>query len=71
MLVLARKLGERILVGDAIVITVVRTSKGSVRLGIEAPDDVAIIREELRAEQNTEQPTSRQPFLQKAASSRR
>jgi carbon storage regulator len=48
MLVLARKPSERILIGPDIVITVVRTSKDSVRLGIEAPRDVTILREELR-----------------------
>ena len=49
MLVLSRKIGERILVGDNIRITVVRMSQGNVRLGIEAPDDTAIVREELQA----------------------
>ena len=47
MLVLSRKVGERIVVGDKITITVVRLGKGSVRIGIEAPDDMAIVREEL------------------------
>ena len=49
MLVLARKASQRILIGPDIVITVVRTSKDSVRLGIEAPKDITILREELRA----------------------
>ena len=47
MLVLSRKVGERILLGDNIKITVVRVSGGGVRLGIEAPSDVAVIREEV------------------------
>ena len=47
MLVLSRKVGERILLGDKIRITVVRVSGGGVRLGIEAPADVAIVREEV------------------------
>lgn len=47
MLVLSRKPGERILVGDEIVVTVVRVGGGAVRLGIEAPKDFAVIREEL------------------------
>lgn len=47
MLVLSRKLGERIRIGDSISITVVRISGGGVRLGIEAPAEFAVIREEL------------------------
>ena len=47
MLVLSRKVGERILLGDKIRITVVRVSGGGVRLGIEAPADVAVVREEV------------------------
>ena len=47
MLVLSRKVGERILLGDSIRITVVRVSGGGVRLGIEAPHDVSVIREEV------------------------
>lgn len=53
MLVLARKLGQRILIGDDITISVVSVSiKGEVRLGIEAPDDVLILREELKEDDN-------------------
>jgi carbon storage regulator len=48
MLVLSRKVGERILVGDQIRITVVRLTSGGVRLGIEAPNGTTVIREELR-----------------------
>jgi carbon storage regulator len=47
MLVLGRKVGQRILVGDEIVITVVRLSGGGVRLGIEAPPEMVVVREEL------------------------
>jgi len=48
MLVLSRKVGQRILVGDDVVVTVVRIAGGGVRLGIEAPDDWAVVREELK-----------------------
>ena len=48
MLVLSRKVGERILVGDDVTITVVRLTNGGVRLGIEAPSDMAVVREEVR-----------------------
>ena len=47
MLVLSRKVGERILLGDKIRITVVRVSGGGVRLGIEAPSDISVVREEV------------------------
>lgn len=48
MLVLSRKLGERIYVGEDVVVTVVDIDRGKVRLGIEAPRETAIVREELR-----------------------
>jgi carbon storage regulator len=47
MLVLSRKLGEKIYVGDNICITVVDIDRGKIRLGIEAPRDVPIYRQEL------------------------
>ncbi|MEX0585262.1 MAG: carbon storage regulator [Pirellulales bacterium] len=47
MLVLSRKIGERILIGDKIAVTVVRIGHGGVRIGIEAPSDLLVIREEL------------------------
>ncbi len=48
MLVLSRKVGERILIGDQVTVTVVRVTGGGVRLGIEAPPEMAVIREELQ-----------------------
>ena len=48
MLVLSRKPGERIMIGDAVTITVVRIGPNNVRLGIDAPRDMNIVREELR-----------------------
>jgi len=50
VLVVSRKPGERILVGDKIAITVVKLSGGAVRLGIEAPPELPIMREELALE---------------------
>ena len=47
MLVLSRKLGERIVIGDRIVVTVVKLDNGQVRLGIEAPREIAVFREEI------------------------
>jgi carbon storage regulator len=48
MLVLSRKVGERILIGDEISVTVVRIAGGGVRLGIEAPHELPVVREELK-----------------------
>ena len=47
MLVLSRKVGERVLIGEQVVVTVVRIGPNSVRLGIAAPKDLIIVREEL------------------------
>ena len=47
MLVLSRKLGEKIVIGDSIVMTVVKIDRNQIRLGIEAPPSVAIYREEI------------------------
>ena len=47
MLVLSRKLGQRFQVGTDIRVTIVKIDRNSVRIGIEAPDDVTIHREEI------------------------
>jgi carbon storage regulator len=47
MLVLSRKLGESIVIGDNIRVTVVGVNGGKVRIGIEAPADILVLREEL------------------------
>jgi carbon storage regulator len=47
MLVLTRKLMEKLFIGDDICVTVVRVEGGQVRLGIDAPRDVSIVRAEL------------------------
>jgi carbon storage regulator len=47
MLVLSRKLGEKILIGDNIVLTVVKVDRNQIRLGIEAPTEIAVYREEI------------------------
>ena len=47
MLVLTRKLMEKLYIGDDICVTVVRLDSGQVRLGIEAPREVAVVRAEL------------------------
>lgn len=47
MLVLSRKEGERLVIGDNIIITVNRIAGNRITLGIEAPRDVRIVRGEL------------------------
>jgi carbon storage regulator len=49
MLVLTRKLGENIRIGDSVKITVLEVRSGQVKLGIEAPPDVKVHREEIYA----------------------
>lgn len=53
MLVLSRRQHQRIRLGDSIVVTVVRVSGDKVRLGIEAPKDMVILREELEKHDNS------------------
>lgn len=48
MLVLSRKPSERIRIGDEIEITIVRIGPNSVRIGIEAPKHMNIVRSELK-----------------------
>ncbi len=50
MLVLSRKQNERIRVGDSVVVTIVRVSGDKVRIGIEAPANVRVLRDELDAD---------------------
>jgi carbon storage regulator len=50
VLVVSRKIGERILIGDKIAVTVVKLAGGAVRLGVEAPAEMAVMREELAIE---------------------
>jgi len=47
MLVLTRRQGERIHIGDGIVIKVIKSGKKAVKIGIEAPKDVRVMRAEL------------------------
>jgi carbon storage regulator CsrA len=48
VLILRRRVGEKIVIGDGITVVVNRVSGGRVTLGIEAPQDVHIVRGELR-----------------------
>ena len=63
MLVLTRKEGERIRIGDGITLTVVSIRGNKVRLGFTAPESVIIQREELR-EEPKERPNKKTPANQ-------
>lgn len=47
MLILQRKANEAVLIGNEIRVVVLRTESGGTRLGIEAPEHVSILREEI------------------------
>lgn len=53
MLVITRKLNEKIRIGDDVVIHICRLSGGSVRVGIEAPRELRILRDELTEREQT------------------
>jgi carbon storage regulator len=55
MLVLTRRQGESICVGDGIVITVLSTENGRARIGIEAPRNVQIDRTEVREKKRAQE----------------
>src|SRR3954451_4702176 len=56
MLVLTRKLMEKLYIGDDICVTVVRLEGGQVRLGIDAPREVTVVRAELVPERAAARP---------------
>ena len=53
MLVLSRKESQRIRLGDSIVITIVKISGDKVRVGIDAPSNVLVLRDELETRDAT------------------
>ena len=54
MWVLSRKVVERLWIGENISITVVKISGGGVRIGVEAPAELPVVREELKARNEQE-----------------
>ncbi len=61
MLVLSRRENERIRLGDSIVVTVVRLAGDRVRLGIEAPADILVLRDELEPQRHPSAPPPSPP----------
>jgi carbon storage regulator CsrA len=70
MLVLTRKYQEKIRIGDNITITVLRTKGKAVRLGIEAPANVPVIRGELSFEHDSKGATETISFKEAAPTKR-
>ena len=56
MLVLTRKIGDAILIGDSIKIQIVHVKGCQVRVGIEAPKEVQIVREEISGQREAKSP---------------
>jgi carbon storage regulator len=50
MLILSRKVGEAVVLDEKTIVRIIDISKGVVRIGFDAPDDVLILREELEEE---------------------
>ena len=72
MLVLSRKEGERIVIGDNITLIVSKVSGNRVTIGIEAPKDVKVVRGELNAAlsvPSTEKPEPKPISLREFAAS--
>ncbi len=67
MLVLSRRTDEQIIIGDDVVITVIEIRGDKVRLGITAPNDVSVHREEVyQAIQNDKKKTSTKEKIESA-----
>lgn len=58
MLVLSRKVGERLVIGEDIILTIVRIGPNTVKIGIDAPRDMNIAREELVRDKVSKTPTT-------------
>ncbi len=72
MLILTRKIGESLIIGDQIRITVLEVRGRQVRLGVQAPGDVVVLREELvqrLAEENLAAATFRYQDVEEIISS--
>lgn len=70
MLVLSRKRGERICIGNGVVLTVISVQGDRVRLGIQAPREVTVDRQEVqqrKVDERSPTPSQRQEFVAEVA----
>ncbi|QDS95385.1 hypothetical protein FF011L_41810 [Roseimaritima multifibrata] len=67
MLVLSRKLNEKIQLGDNITVTVLRIQGNTIRLGIEAPREVRVVRGELEPLEEKDLPSNQDRLFKKIA----
>jgi len=70
MLVLSRKRGEQICIGNGVVLTVISVQGDRVRLGIQAPREVTVDRQEVRqrkVDERSPTPSQRQEFVAEVA----
>lgn len=61
MLVLSRKSGEQICIGDGVVLTVISVHGDRVRLGVQAPPEVSVDRQEIRQRKIDERSVEQRP----------
>lgn len=54
MLILTRRVGETLMIGDDVTVTVLGVKGHQVRIGVDAPKEVAVDREEIRRRKDTE-----------------
>ena len=66
MLILTRRVGETLMIGDDIAVTVLGVKGGQVRVGVNAPRDVIVHREEIYERIREEDPPPEQHPLSKA-----
>ena len=67
MLILTRRVGETLMIGDDIAVTVLGVKGGQVRVGVNAPRDVIVHREEIYERIRDEDATGHPPLPKKAA----